>query len=173
MRKQIVGASLVSLLVALGAGAASAQVDVNLAFNPSTAAPGQQVTLFASIANLSSESVNSNFTVTMSFGDFSLPPLPFMLPLAAGFEKSTEVPFVIPPLPNGGTLTITVTAEAGGSTDTATASLTIASGLATGIPNASSLLGFGTNVGNALTGNGGTVATVPSTMSDVKRRYRN
>lgn len=158
-------------LLALTAGAAFAQVDVDLAFNPDTASPGDPVTLFASIANLSSEPTITDFTVAMTFGELSIGPLPFRMPLPAGLERSVEIPFVVPPLPMGGTLTVTVTATANGATDTATTSLTIVSSDAT-VADAAALRQLGTSVGAALLGNTGTVATQNSTVSEVKNLYR-
>ena len=159
-----------SVLV-LGAGAAMAQVDVELAFTPDTAVPGQPVTLFASLANLSSEPAQTHFTVTIALGSLTTGAMPFDLPLAAGAERSAEIPFVVPPIPMGGTLTITVTATAGEATDTATASLTIETG--TMLSSDTTTLGtIGTRVGKALTGDDDATPTNPASMSDVKRLYR-
>ena len=154
--------------LAVGAGAALAQVDVELAFTPDRAAPGQQVTLFASLANLSSEPVRANFTVAITLGRLSTGAMPFVVPLAAGAERSAEIPFVVPMLPMGGTMTITVTATAGGATDTATASLTIVSG-ATTAADSTTLRAIGTSVGTALTGGAPfTVSPRPSRMNRIR-----
>jgi len=162
---------LATLLSTLAATTALAQVDVELAFTPDEAAPGQQVTLFASIANLSSEPVHANFTVAIAFGMLSIPPMPFTLPLAAGLERSAEIPFVVPPLPMGGKLVVTVTATAAGATDTATATLNIVAGALTSADSAP-LRAFGTTIGKSLGGSADVTATNDASMSDIKRLYR-
>ena len=161
---------LATSIIALGAAAALAQVDVDLAFTPDTATPGQQVTLFASVANLSSEPVRANFVVSITLGKLATGDIPFVLPLAAGMERSAEIPLVVPPLPMGGTLVISVTASAGGATDTATASLTILSG-ATKATDATALRALGTRVGTTLSGDSAT-PTDDASITDVKRLYR-
>ncbi len=172
MRKSIAPIlALATTLITLGATGALAQVDVELAFTPDAAAPGEPVTLFASIANLSSEPGPVDFTVSIGFGMLSTGPLHFSMPLAAGVERSAEIPFVVPPLPMAGTLNITVTATANGATDTATASLSIAAGPMTAA-DASPLRALGTNVGKALAGDANPTASKDASMSDIKRLYR-
>jgi hypothetical protein len=127
MRK-LMTLSVLALLVALGATAAQAQIDVELAFDPDVAAPGDMVTLFASIANLGDEAVVADLEVTVEAGDVVVGPLFGQVPLAAGEELSAELVFIVPPVPEGGTLTITVTATAGEYTDTAVATLTVVVG---------------------------------------------
>lgn len=158
-------------VLAVGASAALAQTDVELAFSVPSASPGQTVTLFASMTNLSSDPAVTNFTVTVSLGDLSTGPIAYSMPIPAGFEKSTEIPFVVPPFPFGGTVSITVAATSGGSTDTATASLTILTNSATA-PTAAMLQGIGTSVGSALSNPPGTTATANTSVSAVKRLYR-
>jgi len=171
MRKRVARILLLATSVfVLGAGSAMAQVDVELAFTPDTAAPGESVTLFASIANLSSDPVRANFTVEIALGHLSTGPLPFTLPLAAGKERSVELPFVLPPVRMGGTLTITVTATVGEATDTATASLTIVTSAKT-TADAATLRDLGTRLGKALADEVPT-ATNDASMSDVKQLYR-
>jgi hypothetical protein len=160
----------------LAATAAQAQVDVELAFTPDTAVPGQSVTLFASIANLSSDPVQASFTVAVTVEHASFDPIsfnspPFTLPLAASVERSVEVPFVVPPLPMGGTLTITVTATVGESTDTTTARLTIL-GAAPMTSTESAVRSLGTKIGKALAGGDDATATEGASMSAIKGLYR-
>ncbi len=121
MKKMVIA----SLLVLGLASVALAQIDVNMAFDPAVAAPGDQVTFFTSIANLGDEDVIADIAVTVAFADYTFGPVEGQLPLAAGQELSREFTFMVPPLPYGGTLTITVTATAGDFTDTATATLTV------------------------------------------------
>jgi len=116
---------IASLLVLGLATVAAAQIDVNMAFDPAVAAPGDQVAFFASVANLGDEDVTAAIDVTVSFADYTFGPVSGDLPLAAGQDLSDEFAFVVPPLPYGGTLTITVTATAGDFSDSATAALTV------------------------------------------------
>lgn len=158
-------------VLAIGAGAASAQTDVELGFSVPSASPGDKVTLFASMANLASDPAVTNFTVTVAIGDLSIGPLAYSMPIPAGFEKSTEIPFVVPPVAFGGTVNITVAATSGGSTDTATASLTIVTNAATA-PTSAMLQGIGSSVGSALSNTSGTTPTANTSLSSVKRLYR-
>ena len=107
------------------AGAASAMCDVELAFSPDTAAPGDEVLFFASIANLGDEDAVATIDLTLTFMDYEFGPFTCDLPLAAGEELSRELAFIVPMVPMGGTFSITVTATCNGESDTATASLTI------------------------------------------------
>ena len=113
-----------SLLVA---SAAFAQVDVELAFDPAEAYPGDTVSFFAAITNLGDEAADMDLGMTFAWEEWEFGPFPGVLPLAAGEELSTEFDFMIPPFPFGGTLTITIVATAGEYSDTAIASLTILS----------------------------------------------
>ena len=172
MSKRIVRLVLTATSVlAIGASAAFAQTDVELGFSVPSASPGQMVTLFASMANLASDPAVTNFTVTVALGDLSTGPISYSMPIPAGFEKSTEIPFMVPPVPFGGTVNITVAATSGGSTDTATASLTIVTNAATA-PTQAMLQGIGSSVGSALSNNSGTTATAQTSLSSVKRLYR-
>ncbi|HZL84380.1 MAG TPA: hypothetical protein VFD07_03280 [Candidatus Krumholzibacteria bacterium] len=172
MRRRIAGIlTLATSLFVLSVATASAQVDVELAFTPETASPGQKVTLFASIANLSSEPVQADFTVAIALGSMSTGAIPFVLPLAAGLERSAEIPFIVPPVMLRGVLTITVSATAGGQTDTAVATLTLVNG-SFKTTDETTLRQLGTSVGMALTGSAGSTPTDDTSMSDVKRLYR-
>jgi len=122
MRRFIVAPLLMSIGAAGGAMAACA---VDLAFSPDVAAPGDEVTLFVSIANLGDTDEIADIEITVTFMEYEVGPLMGQLPLAAGEELSQELAFIVPPVPMGGTLTITVTATCGGMSDTATATLTI------------------------------------------------
>ncbi len=151
---------------AIGASAAMAQVDVNLAFDPTTAQPGDQVSFFASVANLGSEQVLADLALTVQVGAFKLGPIGGKLPLAAGQELSREISFVVPPLPMGGDLTITVTATAGESTDTASATLTVVAGQTAG-GNAATI---GPDILKAF--GVGTADSEPATIGQLKQEYR-
>ena len=111
---------------------AFAQVDVELGFEPSEAAPGDEVAFFASLANHGDAAVDADLALTVTFGTFEFGPIAGQVSLAAGEELSSELSFVVPPLPATGTLTITVVATAGDFTDTATASLTLVQASASG-----------------------------------------
>lgn len=112
-------------IVALFAAPAAAQVDVELAFDPASAAPGDMVTFYASVANLGDEAVAADLELMVSFGGFDIGPVTAQLPLAAGEELSLELPLVVPMVISGGDLVITVTATADGMSDSATATLSV------------------------------------------------
>ena len=57
MRKKLAPIVATLIAIALGATSAAAQIDVNLAFTPSTVSPGDAVTFFGSAANLGAEPV--------------------------------------------------------------------------------------------------------------------
>jgi len=120
--------SLALMGMLLAASAAWAQVDVDLAFSPDAVAPGDEVTVFFSIANLGDEAVLADVQVDITFGDMTLPTLLGKMPLPAGYENSQEMTFVVPPLPYSGDLTVTVTVTAGQFSDTATDTITILPG---------------------------------------------
>ncbi len=106
-------------------GSALAAVDVELAFSPDTVMAGDQVSMFSSVANMGDTETVASIEVSITFMDYEVGPLAGDLPLAAGEELSQEMAFIVPPLPVGGTLVITVSATADGVTDTATAMLTV------------------------------------------------
>ena len=116
---------LATMITAFLAGGAWAACDVELAFTPDTVAAGDEVTMFASIANLGDQDTMADLVISVTFMDYEVGPLEGQMPLAAGEELSNEATFVVPPLPYGGTLTITVTATCDGVSDTATATLTV------------------------------------------------
>ncbi len=120
--------SLALMGMLLAASAAWAQVDVDLAFSPDAVAPGDEVTVFFSIANLGDEAVIADVALDITFGDQTFPTLLGKMPLPAGYECSKEMTFVVPPLPYSGDLTVTVTVTAGEFTDSATDTITILEG---------------------------------------------
>ncbi len=123
MRKLV----LATMLLTMGlAGTAMAAVDMELAFSPDTAAPGDAVTLFTSIANMGDADEVVPFTVTITYGEFIIGPVEGSMALAAGQELTNEYTFLVPALPYGGDLVIEVSATtADGVTTTASATLTI------------------------------------------------
>ncbi len=120
--------AVATLVLALGATSALAQIDVNMAFDPTEASAGDQVSFFVSVANLGDAAVVADLEITVSFGTFTFGPIGGMLPLAAGQELSHEIVLFVPPLPTGGDLTISLTATADGFSDSATATLTVLPG---------------------------------------------
>lgn len=112
-------------LVALCASAAVAQIDVDLAFDPTEAAPGDEVGIFMAIANLGDEAVVAEIELYATYNEYEFGPLTGNLPLAAGEEMSKEMVFIVPFVPESGDLVISVTATAGEYSDTAEAVLTI------------------------------------------------
>ncbi len=119
---------LAPLAVLLGAGTAMACVVIDMGFDPEVATYGDRVTFHASIANNTGDDVVADFELTISVADFTLGPFNASLPLPKGLGLSTEFGFTVPPLPVEGTLSICVTVEAAGHTDTAEATLTITAG---------------------------------------------
>jgi hypothetical protein len=112
-----------ALTLILGAGAAFACPEVELAFDPATAAPGDVVHFFYSLSNSGDEALTATIETTISFNDFTIGPITHPMRLGAGFERTIEFDFMVPPPAGGGTLTIEVSASAEGcptSTDTAT-----------------------------------------------------
>lgn len=169
---------LAASLLLVGASAALAQVDVNLAFDPSAAAPNQQVTLSASIANLAAEAVTADFTVTVLYANLTTGAQHFIVPLPAGYTRSAVVPFVVPALPvipqipATGTLDVTITATVGQQSDTAHATLTLLPAPPTATPDWTTLSRLGTSLGSAFTGPIGTLPVNSATMSGMKQMYR-
>lgn len=160
---------LVASLIALGAGTAAAQIDVNLAFTPSTASSGQSVTFFGSVANLSANPVTAALDLTIAIGGFTIGPLHSNLSLGAGQERSVERAFTVPSFPLSGTLTLTLRGRVGSSSDTATASLTIA-GNSVSAPVEEQLRTLGSEVLDAI--DAARLAADPKTMSAIKNLYR-
>jgi hypothetical protein len=170
---------LAAALLGTGASAALAQVDVNLAFDPSVAVPGQQVTLRASLANLAPTAVTADFTVTVSYANLNTGAQHFTVQVPDGYTRSAEVPFVVPALPvipqipSTGVLDVTITATVGQQSDIAHATLTLLPGAPpTTMPNLTTLARLGTNLGAALTGPIGTLPVNSMTASEVKQLYR-
>jgi hypothetical protein len=166
MRKLMIPA--LSLLILISASAALAQIDVELAFTPSVAAIGDQVTFFAAIANLGDTEVLAQIDLTISSGGLVVGPLTGLLPLAAGQELSTEFSFTVPPLAPEGDLTITVTATADGYSDTATATLTV-TGTGGTEADAGELADIGASI---LTGFQDVLPVQETTLGTVKELFR-
>lgn len=160
--------AIAGLLMASGASTAFAQIDVEMAFDPTEAAAGDEVSFFVSVANLGDEAVLADLELTLSFGDFTVGPILGKLPLAAGEELSQELMLVVPALPTGGDLTIELTATAGEFSDTATATLTIL-GEGSG-STAQGIQGLGDAIQQSLIA-GGTVGAESSSFGELKVRY--
>ena len=79
LRKSPLG---VLLVLAMSASMASAQVDVELAFNPNVASPRDEVTFFSSIAHMGSEAAVADIELSISFGEFSSGVIAGQMPLA-------------------------------------------------------------------------------------------
>jgi hypothetical protein len=117
----------------LSAGLAAACPEVQVAFDPATAGPGDTVHFFSRLANDGTEAITASLDLTISFDDHQIGPFTQSVPLGAGFDHSVEFDFVIPPFAMPGTLGITVAASSDGCpTSTATASLEIVNPLAGG-----------------------------------------
>ena len=72
MRKFVNVLSLLSVFTILLAAPAVAQVEVDIAFDPAVAAPGDLVTFYASIANLGDAAVTADLEIMMSFAGFDI-----------------------------------------------------------------------------------------------------
>ena len=165
----------VLLTIALAAGSAAAQVDVEMAFDPSTVNAGDAVNFFSSISHLGSEATDANVEFSFAFGEFEFGPMQGSIPLAAGLERSSEFSFVAPPLPMTYTMTITLSVTAGESTDTTTATLTILAAEGDSLPFASkdvptSLRSLGEQLAGSVLDQ--TTAVQEDSFGAVKERYR-
>ena len=160
MRKLMNALVLLSVFSLVFAAPALAQVDVNVAFDPAVAAPGDMVTFYASVANLGDEAVTADAELMMSFGGFDIGPVTVPLRLAAGEELSVEIPVVVPMGIGGGDLVITVTASANGMSSSSTATLSI-SGETAGNPGAALAVLIG-QVANGLAN-----STVPTSVESI------
>ncbi|MFQ5599950.1 MAG: hypothetical protein ACE5G2_05285 [Candidatus Krumholzibacteriia bacterium] len=160
---------VVALAMTLGTGVAMAQIDAELAFSPAVASPGDPVALFASVANLGDEPVVADVEVTITVGVWTFGPIPGVLPLAAGEERSVELAFIVPPVPMGGELTLTLTASAGEFSDTASATLAIVT--TADASDEEGLRNLGKDLVSALTGKGED-RLADATLSEFKNLYR-
>jgi hypothetical protein len=117
---------LTSLALVLGAGVTFACPEVQVAFDPAQAAPGDQVHFYFLLANNGTEAITATIETTIRFDDFTIGPISHPMELGAGFERTIEFDFTVPPPAAGGTLTIEVAASAEGCpTSTSTATLEI------------------------------------------------
>jgi hypothetical protein len=175
MQKLLCKITLGALVLAMSATMATAQVDVELAFNPNVAGPGDEVTFFSSIAHMGSEAAVADVELTISFGEFSFGPIAGQMPMAAGMEKSSEFAFIVPPLPMDVTLTIMLTVTVGEHTDTTTATLTIEAGdfpmpFAAKDDTEEALRNLGRDLAGSIIGE--TTAVQEESFGAVKNRYR-
>ena len=163
------------LTLALTAGVAAAQVDVELAFDPTLVNAGDEVTFFSSISHLGSEATDADVELSFAFGDFEFAPVQGQVPLSAGLERSREFGFVAPPLPMTYTLSITLSVTAGEATDTTTAMLTIQAAEGDNLPFASkdaptTLRELGEQLAGSIFDE--TTAVQEESFGAVKERYR-
>ena len=128
------GVILAVFALALAPGRAMAAVDLDLAFDPAEACPGDQVQFFFSIENVGDEAEMVSLSVTLSWGDTVIGPFTSQLPLAAGEEAAREVVFMVPPPTPPGTLVVDASATDSDGTVEATASLDIVECLAAAAP---------------------------------------
>lgn len=109
----------------LGATVALAMPDVEVAFDPGQAHPGDTVHFLYSLANVGTEGRLIAVATTVSFGEHTVGPFTRRIFLGAGQERAIEFDFIIPPMAPAGTLTISSTATDEDGSDTDTASLEI------------------------------------------------
>jgi hypothetical protein len=110
------------LLVPAGALAA---VDLDIAFDPTEACPGEDVQFFFALENVGGEDTIVELAVTFAWDGEEYGPFVGQVHLPAGGEISKEIAFRIPPPVPPGTLTVTVEASDVDGTVTDTAELTI------------------------------------------------
>src|SRR5262245_48653219 len=89
--------AMIALALALSAGLAAACPEVQVAFDPAQAGPGDTVHFFSRLANTGTDPITANLEITLTFGDHTVGPFSRPVPLGAGFDHSTEFDFVIPP----------------------------------------------------------------------------
>jgi len=89
--------------------AAAAQIDVEMAFDPAEAAPGDMVTFSASLTNASEETVVADFEFSMSFDEHAFGPVVMRLAVCGGKDVQIELPLVIPAHMCAGELALSVT----------------------------------------------------------------
>ena len=125
--------AMIALMIALSAGMAAACPEVQVAFDPAQAGPGDVVHFFSRLANNGTEAITANLEITLTFADHTVGPFSRPVPLGAGFDHSTEFDFMIPAFAMPGTFSITVAASADGCpTSTATGTLEIVAPFAGG-----------------------------------------
>jgi hypothetical protein len=124
---------LTALAIILSTGIAFACPEVQVAFDPAQAAPGDQVHFFSRLANNGTEPLTATIEMSITFNDHTFGPFTHDVELGAGFDHTVEFDFLIPPFAQPGALTINVSASAEGCpASTATASLEIVSPLVGG-----------------------------------------
>ncbi len=154
----------------LAASAASAQVDVELAFDPPTASPGDVVALVASMENKAPEEVMADLELSIVWGGFSYAVIANSVPIAAGAKVGGELPFFVPPFLDQ--LTLSLTATVGELSDTATATLTVLGASKAASAKTSVLRGLARDTATMLGAPQSSDATESSTFGEIKRRYR-
>jgi hypothetical protein len=124
---------MIALMLGLSAGLAAACPEVQVAFDPAQAGPGDVVHFFSRLANNGTEAITATLEITLTFADHTVGPFSRPVPLGAGFDHSTEFDFMIPAFAMPGTFSITVAASADGCpTSTATGTLEIVAPFAGG-----------------------------------------
>ena len=139
MRKQMFCLALAALF--LGAIHAFALPEVEIAFDPAQAEPGETVHFFYSLANVGTEARLITLETTIAFDDFEIGPFTRRAFLGAGQEFVLEFDFRIPPPAPAGTLTISTTATDEDGSDTASASLEIVNPLVADGDNVAQAMG--------------------------------
>ena len=167
MRKLTIPALLLLLTTC---GAAQAQLDVELAFDPAEVYAGDTLHASASVANLGDVDVVADVAITITFDGVPYGPFTGELPLQAGQERGGMAEFTVPAVCWGFSLGIEVTVSAGGYSDTAAATLVVhAEPGGTAGPEAFAPLGV--EMVDALLGDQ-PIAAETSSLGALKRSYR-
>jgi len=117
--------TLLSLITLLAASPAAAQIDIDMAFDPAEAAPGDFVTFTGSLVSMYQGNVEAEFELSASFKHYEIGPITTVLPVCGGQDLQLQLPIYIPHWMCGGDLTISLKVTSQGMSDTATAVLTI------------------------------------------------
>ncbi|PYV16289.1 MAG: hypothetical protein DMG21_12310 [Acidobacteria bacterium] len=129
MKSRALNALVAACTLFLLASTAKAQpcANLSLSFNPTSAAPGQSMTVMGSATNCSGTSEALQIQLRLTGPDGISDNGSTSIDLPAGSTYSVSVPFTIPRWAPHGTYTLTATAYAGGeqvATATATATIT-------------------------------------------------
>ncbi len=104
---------------------ALATLELDLAFDPAEACPGDDVQFFFALENVGGEDEMVEFGVTFVIAEYEFGPFTMEFPLAAGEEIVKEATLFIPPPVPPVTMTVSVTATDSAGTVEDEASLTV------------------------------------------------
>lgn len=123
---------LVVLALAAWSAVVAAQpcVDVEMAFTPASANPGDEVNVFASLENTGDEAGDIAVSVSLDINGVTYGPYTGTATVAAGEAVTAEFAFLVPAELANSVVTVTVEASVGECSDTAVGVLTVGEGSA-------------------------------------------